>query len=230
MGVMMKVLSFYLLTILSITVSAGYSSVNPTTIANDVLIVLDDSGSMMPQADRIAQKLPVMVSNLETGRMNLGIIMSDLGVRGQDGGIFVGSSIVGSFERVLEGLNRDIRRLMTGSGTASEMFYEPILETFPQVSTQKSFHRKDAILNIYVVTDEDQDSSKDMNTWDFFNKLTQYKEIKKVVFNLVYPVGGCRQSQTPSVTDTELYKAVIMTGGQVLDLCDPNLKASATAW
>ncbi len=221
----MKIFLGLLLCTFNTYLLAGFSSVTPKGVANDVLIVLDDSGSMTTYRDKISKNLVSLIGKLDTEKLRLGLIMSDLDSRASDGSPFVGRSTTGDLSTILKGMEEDIKTLMKGVGTPEEVFYEPILNSFNKKAPMlEGFHRNNSVLNIYVFTDEDQENFN-IGTFNFLKEMSSYKPIENIVFNLVYPAGDCSRAPIVDVKETELFKAVLLTGGKVHDLCDSQLKA-----
>ena len=207
--------------LLSTSVFANFfsnGSKTPETKA-DVLVLMDNSGSMMKYAQTAGGGVAALVNELQYNSINLGLITNGPLQPGQK--LFRTTPVNGTMMDVLQGLMRDINAL-DFNGSPSEEFYSAILKTTePEYS---KFYREGADVIIYIITDEDEERVKSpMNTLDFIRELKSRLNLSKLKINLLTESDKCK-THGPQISEMVLWEAVRAVGGQVYDICpqEPN--------
>jgi hypothetical protein len=180
----------------------------------DVLVLMDNSGSMTKYAKTIGGTMAALINQLDYTNFNVGLITNGPFKEGESP--FKTTPVNGSLNDVLVGLMKDISDLGY-DGSATEEFYSAILKTTePKYS---SFYRENSDVVIYLVTDEDEERVKAMmNTFDFIREFKSRLNLGKVTFNLLTESQKCKNFG-PAIQDMVLYEAVRALGGNVYDLC-----------
>lgn len=192
------------------SVNAAFST-TVTTGTTDVLILMDNSGSMGPHQVKFADMANNILGKYAGESINLGLITTDAG----NNSLFVGSSVQGSLSEVISQLKKDIIR--TGlNGSPNEVHMSQILRTLKE-DQMNLFHRLGTELHVYIVTDEDE---QHMTAKQFITELAAYKPIDKVIVNLYAPL--CKTTPTVDWKQSELYFLSLFTGGTQNDLCQNN--------
>lgn len=216
----MKKIAFFMMSLLLLSTQAAQASFfsNGTKVPAskaDVLVVMDNSGSMTRYAKTVGGGVAALIKELQYNSINLALITNGPFAAGQSP--FRTTPVNGTLDEVLQGFMNDVNALGF-DGSASEEFYSAILQTTePEYS---KFYRKDADLIIYVITDEDEQRVKSpLNTLDFIRELKSRLNISKAQFNLVTESAKCSKLQEPKITQRVLFEAVRALGGQAYDIC-----------
>ncbi len=193
------------------TLAQGFSIINKERV--DVLFVVDNSGSMQDHQNTFAKMMPELLKKYQENDVHIGIITTD----SNDAPMFRGANFTGSFPDVVDHLVATVRALGT-QGSYEESPLAQIIKSFTD-SIGANFYSQDKQdrLDIYVVTDEEDQSSQYVNPMDFFNDLIFYKYPKSVTLNLYGPLSDCNISG--SLLDSNLSKLSYITGGEKFDFC-----------
>lgn len=202
--------------LLSTSVFASFYSNGTKVPASkaDVLVLMDNSGSMMKYQSKVQGVIAALIKQLPYNSINVGLISNGPFQEGDR--LFRTTPINGTLDDVLMGLMNDIAAF-DFQGPYNEEFYHAILKTTePQYA---EFYRPGADVILYVITDEDEERVKAMmNTFDFIRAFKSRLNIAKVTMNLLTESKKCKNFG-PAITDMVLYEAVRALGGAVYDLC-----------
>jgi|GEM_PF-6090932 len=195
-------------TLISLNLTAqGFSRTIGKSI--DVLVLVDNSGSMQRSQENFIQKLPTLFAQYKESNLHLALITTD-----DNETLFYGQNTIGSWEEILTGLAKDIRRSGT-QGSASEQHFTQILRTFED-PIGKKFHRYETPLHIYIVTDEDEQT---MEALPFVWELQKFKKVENVLINLAIPSGENCKSEWINWDKSILKDAADFFKGQIIDIC-----------
>lgn len=213
----MKKIAFIVMSLMVCGAQASFFSNGTKVPASkaDVLVVMDNSGSMTKYANRVGGGVAALIKELQYNSINLALITNGPFPAGQ--GPFRTTPVKGTLDEVLHGFINDVNALGF-DGSANEEFYSAILKTTePEYA---KFYRQDADLIIYVVTDEDEQRMKSpLNTLDFIRELKSRLNISKAQFNLLTESKKCSKLSEPQITQRVLFEAVRALGGQAYDIC-----------
>lgn len=202
------------------TFASFYSNGSKVTASKaDVLVLMDNSGSMIKYAKSAGGGVAVLINELPYNSINVALITN--GPFAPNQSPFRTTPVNGSLQEVLVSLMKDINSF-DFNGPASEEFYSAILKTTePQYS---KFYREGSDVYIYIITDEDEERVKSpMNTLDFIRELKTRLNLSKLKINLLTESDKCKKFG-PQVSEMVLWEAVRAVGGQVYDICpqEPN--------
>ena len=198
--------------------------VTPGEITNlgklDLMIVVDDSGSMADHQTVLSRNVPALAAKLaQFSSLQVGVTTSSMdGARGK----FVGTPAVlnntmTNFKDILAA------RLKVGvSGDATEMFFAPIIAalTPPLINTVNAgFLRPDAHLGVVIVTDTD-DQSPGITPEELVIQLATLKErAYSMITFFADPKDSRCSSQNPGKMPERLQLANYMAQGSMYNIC-----------
>ncbi len=203
--------------------------VTPGEITNlgklDLMIVVDDSGSMSSHQTILSRNVPALAAKLaQFSSLQVGVTTSSMDdySRPAAKGKFVGTPAVldNSMPRFKELL---ASRLIVGtSGSPAEMFFAPIIAalTPPLLDTaNKGFLRADAHLGVVIVTDTD-DQSPGITPEQM---IIQLATLKQRAYSLITffadPADSSCDSQAPGKMPERLQLANYMAQGSMFNIC-----------
>ena len=193
--------------VLSSFASANFSTTTPTKNV-DILILVDNSGSMQDNQREFASRIDSILAPYANNSLNIGLITSD----DMMNPVFVGTAVNGPFNKVVEQLKKDIDRVGT-NGSATEQYMTQILRTFKE-NAIFNFHRPNTELQVFIVTDEDEQT---MTAKQFVSEVVAYKSFDKIFINVFAP--KCKTAGNVDWENSELFFLSTITSGFQRDLC-----------
>lgn len=196
----------------------------------DVLFVLDNSGSMREEQEKLARNLPVFLDYFVDSGLSwhLGVVTTDVenGFPGQlrsAAGYALITPTTPEPERLFEQLVR------VGIGGASDekgLFatFLALAKPSPQLQvSNRGINRPNAALHVVVVSDEEDSSGYDQEPYelaDFLDTTKPSPEIP-VTFNSIVGPGprGCANSETNAVWGSRYQEVTDTLGGSFWSIC-----------
>lgn len=176
----------------------------------DILIVVDNSGSMKAEQVNLASKLSPLLSSIKNTDWQIGLISttrSESCIR----------KLIQSSDRNKETEFKNAVLSMGTSGSGTEM---GILQTIQGLTcTSPSWVRPDSTLGVIIVSDEDDRSGEGVNdVLSLFNRLGRKAGETAVVYGLIKESSAsCASGAVVGHEYLELIKA---TGGKSGNICD----------
>lgn len=216
----------------SVPTAAGTPSkvkliVTPGEITNlgklDLLIVVDDSGSMDRHQQILSANVPALVQKLAAfSSLNVAVINSSMSTNGgkfsvQPSGPAVLNNSLPNFKTILES------RIKVGTwGDSTEQFFAPVVAALspPLINTHnRDFLRPDAHLGVVIVTDTD-DQSPNVSPEQFIVHLATLKGRNYSLVNFIAdPADHNCSSQNPGKMPERLALARYMANGSQYNIC-----------
>ncbi len=204
--------------------------VTPGEITNlgklDLMIVVDDSGSMADHQTILSRNVPALAAKLaQFSSLQVGVTTSSMDDRSRPGakGKFLGTPAVltnalPNFKDLLAA------RLKVGiNGSAEEMFFAPIIAALtPPLSNtiNAGFLRPDAHLGVVIVTDTD-DQSPGITPEEMIIQLATLKErAYSLITFFADPKDSRCSSQMPGKMPERLQLANYMAQGSMFNICE----------
>ncbi len=206
----------------------------------DILLVVDDSGSMMSYQNNLSRNMMAFVNEISRNKLidyQIGVTTTDWNPRRRRGGFLTGSP---SFitKSTPGGLQEISRRVVAGtSGSGDEMFFDNIISTItpPNMGPNGpngNFIRDDAFLAIIMITDTEDEESQ-QTTDEFYQALVDIKlgdPLKVLAYGALIPSNisdpTCRRDSEGEPYRLEAFlKKVVQAQGQkegdnIFNLCD----------
>lgn len=217
----------------------------------DVLFVVDNSGSMSEEQSNLANNFGKFIGEAATWNNDYHLAVTTTDIEGQ-GGRFVGSprfltkATIGSFANSIKvGTN--------GSGTEQGLLAAQLALSLPNTSDSsiactkdadcsspdgcwdgfcggpnRGFLRKDASLEIVIVSDEEDQSPSDLVFYlNFFKSLKGlFNDNLLHIHAIVGPPGGCSSSNGDASAGLRYRDIVQSTGGNLASICESNFATS----
>jgi hypothetical protein len=189
----------------------------------DLLIVVDDSGSMSSHQTILSRSVPALAAKLANfSSLNVAVITSDMDSSSKKGKFFgspgVLTNTTPNFKDLLA--RRIISVGTNGSGT--EMFFAPVIAatSAPLINGPNAgFLREDAHLGVVVVTDTD-DQSPNTTPEQFIIHLASMKGNNYSLINFIAdPTDRNCDSQNPGKMPERLQLAKYMSNGSQYNIC-----------
>ncbi len=188
----------------------GYYTVSKED--TDILIVVDNSGSMQQWQTRFSDLVPAIFEKYKNNSIRIGLVSTDE----VQVPLFYGQQLSDTFNNVLLNLRKQINRIGTG-GDPTERPLKQVMRTFADPD-QINFHRSmDTQLEVYIVTDEEDQSEGYEQGIGFLSDLIQFKDLKKVRIHLYAPMSNCSTNNVDPNQNLALLSKT--TGGTQVDLC-----------
>lgn len=193
----------------------------------DILVVLDRSKSMDYNADNVKINLLGLISKLETRsskEWKLGIV-SDL-AQGEN---LLGFEKTQNFNYLTKDKTLVISDMLLNSGHGSEGASErPFLASVNILKKYSNFLRKDAPLELIIITD-----AKELSDWSVNDYLVHLEYVLRktnsrvTVHGLLASKDHCPEYDTLKKYKSSKFKeAIELTGGAMFPLCDPSVGES----
>jgi len=205
--------------------------VTPGEITNlgklDLLIVVDDSGSMADHQTILSRNVPALAAKLaQFSSLNVAVTTSSMeNKNGGNGKFFIKpantpavlNNTLPNFQNILT------QRLIVGtSGASDEQFFAPTVAALsaPLIDTvNKDFIRPDAHLGVVFVTDTD-DQSPNVSPEQFIVHLATLKGANYTLINFIAdPADRNCSSQNPGKMPERLALAKYMANGSQYNIC-----------
>ncbi|MGM0577579.1 MAG: choice-of-anchor D domain-containing protein [Myxococcota bacterium] len=217
----------------------------------DVLFVVDNSGSMGEEQDNLANNFEDFISEAATwdNDYHIGVTTTDVD---EEGGRFVGDP------RIVDNTNWEafkdnVKVGTSGSGTergfmaAQQALSLPNTADSSTACTQDSdctepegcydgfcggpnrgFLRSDASLELVFVSDEEEQSTADLNFYENFFKSIKgfFNDNLMHIHAIVGPSGGCSSSNGDASAGHRFIELANATGGNVASICDSNFSTA----
>lgn len=203
----------------------------------DVLLVVDDSGSMAEEQGLLASNAAAFLNIADVNQTDyhIGVVTTDMD-DATKGGRFQGTPrIVVPGANAATQLSNTIRALGTnGSGTEQGLaamyaaLNPPLID---DALANGGFLRPDARLAVVVVSDEDDQSPRSTAFYsDFLTSLKgPYGAPFVALSAIVGPPAGCTSANGDAVAGTRYIEVQQQTGGSLNSICDSNWGAIASA-
>jgi hypothetical protein len=181
----------------------------------DVLIILDDSGSMFQHQDHLKGVLPNLLKEFSGKDFQLGLqTTSALNQRSLvDSVELMGPSTSGDYGHIIshvQGMIQDFKF----NGSAEEKFFNSIVPILTS-PVNTGFMREDAKLVVLIISNEDDQSLETPK--QLVTDLLEYKKFKDIEVHGLLSIG-LDFCSSPAKT-TKIMDLVAMTGGQSFDIC-----------
>lgn len=195
----------------------------------DVLMVIDNSSSMLKHQENLSLQVPVLINSLNRTKLdyNIAVITTDMS-NGGDGGQFVGSPKVLNYKTqgLVDKLKANILRGQEGSTV--EQGIESIMKAMDPTylaNTGAGFLRADALLAILVLSDENDQGSETAEQLRV--QLDQLKTpfstgVRSWVLNYLGVTeldGPCRTFGSFASVGLKYMELAQLTGGAIETLC-----------
>jgi hypothetical protein len=191
--------------------------------ALDLLFVIDTSGSMGEEQEALGRGFASFIESfivLESD-FHLGITDMDLG---NSGGALIGDPrfLTGETENLVEVFNENAQLGVMGSGmeqgleNARLAFRDSRLE-----GVNEGFYRSDAVLVLIFVSDEDDQSNREVSEYlEFFDEL-KYGDKRRIQMNAI--AGDVPDGCETAVSGSRYAEVVEATGGIFESICQEDL-------
>lgn len=205
----------------------------------DILIVVDDSGSMSSHQQNLANNIRLFTQGILANQIldyHIGVVTTSDESAG--GTAPCCGELNGSIKYVERntpgGMNVLAQNLVVGtSGSATETMFAPMIKALsqPMVSTLNAgFYRQDAHLAVVYITDaEDQSNYTPAQAYDFLVQLKGDKD-KVITYGVIVPANqatqGCSQDGGDPVKLEQFFQ---ISGGKFFGLCDPDYGSKLSA-
>jgi hypothetical protein len=196
----------------------------------DVLFVLDDSGSMREEQEKLARNLPVFLDYfLDSGlSWHIGVTTTDVdgdapGELRSAAGYHLITQSTPEAGRLFEHM---VRVGVGGSGDEKGLFatFLALAKPAPQLlDTNRGLNRPDAALHVIVVSDEEDSSGYDQDPYELADYLDSTKSDPEipVTFNSIVGPGpaGCRNDETNAAWGSRYQEVTDTVGGLFWSIC-----------
>ena len=191
----------------------------------DVLVVVDDSGSMAEEQSQLNAEAGSLLTELEDlgADYQFGVVTTDF-INANNRGRFVGPIVTNSTPNKLATLRNQIDQGVQGSG--NERPFDAIIRalTPPLIDEDNAgFLRPGAQITAIVLSDEDDESSQ-LSTTEFIDALNGLvgDPSRTTMTGIAGRIGGdCTSSVTgvSAVAAPNLHAAALGTGAGIFDIC-----------
>lgn len=192
----------------------------------DILFVVDDSGSMSTHQTNLVRNMQLFIDALKQNQeldYHIGVVSTDMRDPERSGRLqgkvpFVTANMSNGLDILRESL-----RVGT-SGSTTELSFEPVRAALTQPLKDvdnRGFYRPDSHLAIFFITDAEDQSNYDVNTYITFLTNLKYGQKEKIVtYGALVPQSssGCPSDGGAPIRILELIKHF---NGLEFSLCDP---------
>lgn len=213
----------------------------------DVLFVVDNSGSMSEEQSNLANNFGKFIGEAATWNNDYHLAVTTTDIEGQ-GGRFVGSPRFLT-KATISSFATSIKVGTNGSGTEQGLLAAQLALSLPNTSDSsitctkdadcsspdgcydgfcggpnRGFLRKDASLEIVMVSDEEDQSPSDLVFYlNFFKSLKgMFNDNLLHMHAIVGPPGGCSSSNGDASAGLRYRDIVQSTGGNAASICESN--------
>ena len=182
----------------------------------DILLMVDDSGSMYSYEANLDQFLSNILRNFAGKDVQLGLqTTSSLYQQSLVGSVaLMGPTISGDFDTIVSHTQKMIGEFKF-DGSANEMFFNSLVPILTGPENQ-GFMRQGAKLIILIISDEDDQSPESAK--QVISDLLEYKKFDQIEVHAIHSQNRMHCSGS-EVSTSKIQQLVDMTGGQSFDIC-----------
>jgi hypothetical protein len=191
----------------------------------DLLIVVDDSGSMDSHQRVLSSNVPSLAAKLANfSSLNVAVISSDMTNSARKGQFIFAPGTPAVLTNTMPNFKELLaKRMMVGTnGSATEMFFSPVMAATSKPlidGVNKNFLREDAHLGVVIVTDTD-DQSPNISPEQFIMHLASMKQNNYSLINFIDDPNDKKCSgQNHGKVAERLALARYMANGSEYNIC-----------